>query len=214
MTVTIVRDLRGKFGDARNQGVRPTCLAFATSDLHAVSRAFTFVPLSAEYLFFHAVQRSAPVDPKKGVTLPAIASALKIEGQPIEADWPYLPSVPLDLSKLRPPKGLTVFRQTLSDRGDLVAEIIRTVDDGRPVLLCVKISQAFYSPDDVGAIAYNKNDRDTGYHAVLAVGHGNVGSKSMILVRNSWGKAWGLNGHAWLHSAYVSERLCSISTIP
>jgi len=214
MTITIARDLRGKFGEVRDQRARPTCLAFATSDLHAISHPEPFTALSVEYLFFHAVQRSRSPNPRKGVTLTAIAGALRTEGQPIEAAWPYLPAVPTDLSKWRPPRGLTVYRQALCARTDSVAAIISAIDNKQAVLLCLKISEAFYHPDEFGVVAYIKNDRDTGYHAVLAVGRGAVGGDSMILVRNSWGGDWGAGGHAWLHSGYVSHRLCSMSTIP
>ena len=214
MTITIRSDLRGKFGEVRNQGIRPTCLAFAASDLHAASRPAPFTALSVEYLYFHAVQRSIPVDPKKGLTITAAADALKIEGQPIEAGWPYLPTLPADLSKWRPPKGLEVFHQTLSIQPDSVAGIISAIEKAQPVLLCLKISEAFFTPDELGVVAHIKNDRDTGYHAMVALAHGTSDTDSMILVRNSWGESWGLNGHAWLHSAYVSKRLHSILTIP
>ena len=209
--ITVTADLRGKFGPARDQGVRPTCLAFATSDLHAASRPLPFVPLSAEYLYFHAVQRSNPPDPDDGVTLRAIASALNLDGQPFEAAWPYLASVPTDLSKWKPPRGVSVFRRTLSKAN---STITNAIDSGNPVLLCLRISAAFYTPDDQGIVPHVKNDPDTGYHAVIGIAHGSLGSSPMILVRNSWGKGWGLNGCGWLYSSYLSKRIHSMLIIP
>jgi C1A family cysteine protease len=211
--VTVTTDLRGKFGPVRDQGARPTCLAFATSDLHAASRPLPFVALSTEYLYFHAVQRSKPPDPNDGLTLMAIARTLKLDGQPIETAWPYLGSIPTDISKWKPPKGVSVFRQTLSNKAKSVATITNSIDSGHPVLLCLRISRAFYSPDDHGVVTHPKNDPDTGYHAVVAVAHGSSSSGPMMLVRNSWGQDWGLNGHGWLHSKYVSDRLHSLSII-
>jgi hypothetical protein len=214
MTITIASDLRDNFGDVRDQHARPTCLAFATSDLHAASRALPFIPLSVEYLYFHAVQRSVRPNPKKGVTLNAVADALKTVGQPLETAWPYSPTLPTDLSKWRPPKGVEVFRQALCTRRNLAAAILSVIDNKQPVLVCLKISEAFYRPNGSGVVANIKNDRDTGYHAVLAIGHGTIAGDSIILVRNSWGEDWGLGGHAWLHSDYLSQRLCSLSIIP
>src|SRR5574337_269695 len=109
--VSISVDLRSKFGPARNQGSRPTCIAFATSDLHAASRSAKFIALSTEFLFYHSVQRSPMKNPAKGVSLSAIGTTLKQEGQPIETDWPYLSVLPNPLSAWKPPSGLTVFKQ-------------------------------------------------------------------------------------------------------
>ena len=33
------------------------------------------------------------------------------------------------------------------------------------------------------------------------------GSEDLILVRNSWGPAWGADGHAWVRETYLSRRL-------
>jgi hypothetical protein len=51
--ITAAVDLRSLFGTARNQGSRPTCLAFAASDTHAALRS-GWVPLSCEYAFYQA----------------------------------------------------------------------------------------------------------------------------------------------------------------
>ena len=55
-SITVRKDLRGRFGPARDQGLRPTCLAFATSDAHAAVRDTTWCRLSCEYLYYHAKQ--------------------------------------------------------------------------------------------------------------------------------------------------------------
>ncbi len=55
--ITVRHDLRGRFGSARDQEGRETCLAFAMSDAHAAARGDPWSPLSCEYLFYHAKQR-------------------------------------------------------------------------------------------------------------------------------------------------------------
>lgn len=46
-----------------------------------------------------------------------------------------------------------------------------------------------------------------GGHAVLAVGYDE--DKQAILVRNSWGDSWGIEGHFWMPYAYISNlNLC------
>jgi hypothetical protein len=48
--ITVQKDLRSELGAARNQGPRPTCLAFAASDAHAALRP-GWSPLSCEFAF-------------------------------------------------------------------------------------------------------------------------------------------------------------------
>jgi C1A family cysteine protease len=47
-------------------------------------------------------------------------------------------------------------------------------------------------------------ERMVGGHAVLAVGFDN--SKQAFLVRNSWGKGWGIAGYFWMPYAYATSR--------
>ena len=85
---------------------------------------------------------------------------------------------------------------------------------GKPVVLALFVSTAFTAattwlrtgteiilPDDNEPV-----DRQRG-HAVVAVGHGSFGSEDLVLIRNSWGLAWGADGHAWVRKTYVSRRL-------
>jgi len=47
------------------------------------------------------------------------------------------------------------------------------------------------------------NEQPMGGHAVLAVGYDD--SKNALLVRNSWGKNWGLDGYFWLPYEFVTQ---------
>lgn len=104
-TVEIQHDLRSTLGPVRDQGQRPTCLAFAASDAHAQARGKR-VALSCEFAFYHAQRRSGRTA-TQGATLPHMLNALREDGQPVEAGWPYLVSLPLDLAEWRPPAGAT-----------------------------------------------------------------------------------------------------------
>jgi hypothetical protein len=90
--VTPKIDLRAKFGPVRDQGQRPTCLAFAVSDTHAALRT-PWAALSCEYVFYHA-QRRASRPPTTGAELPHMLDALREDGQPIESAWAYLANSP------------------------------------------------------------------------------------------------------------------------
>lgn len=100
-------DLRGKFGSARDQGPRPTCVAFAVSDVHASLRSSVWEPLSCEFAYYHAVQISHK-DPSCGVGFDSILEVIRVNGQPHERSWPYLSSLPHDSSKWKPPYNVDV----------------------------------------------------------------------------------------------------------
>src|ERR1700724_2612499 len=102
----VLCDLRSRFGSARDQDQRPTCLAFAASDAHAALRS-PWAPLSAEYAFYHA-QRRAARTPHVGATLPAMLDAVREDGQPVEAGWPYLVTVPTDWKPAASPRLLSL----------------------------------------------------------------------------------------------------------
>src|SRR5215469_3921058 len=88
VAITVLSDLRSLLGGARNQGRRPTCVAFAVSDAHAAARG-TNELLSTEHLYFHGVQRTPNGHPNLGVSLSTILDALKHDGQCAETGWPY-----------------------------------------------------------------------------------------------------------------------------
>src|SRR5438270_597211 len=100
-SIVVRHDLRDRFGPARDQGARPTCLAFAMSDAHA-AMIEPWNPLSCEYLFFHA-QRRVAKPPHTGASMSATREAVELDGQPVESDWPYLKAVPADLKQWKPP---------------------------------------------------------------------------------------------------------------
>jgi hypothetical protein len=100
-SLSVLVDLRSMFGPARNQGPRPTCMAFAASDTHAALR-HSLSPLSCEYAFYHAQRRSGR-PPSRGALLSSTLDALREDGQPEEPGWPYLATTPLDISSWVPP---------------------------------------------------------------------------------------------------------------
>lgn len=206
-SVVIHCDLRASFVDARNQGDRPTCVAFALSDAHSAARGIAEA-LSVEHLYYHAVQRTPGGHPDHGVALPAAREALKLDGQSVEAGWPYLTVIPADLARWKPPSSVTqLYRRNTQHMTPEVADVIACLDSGRPVVLVLMLGERFYTPAR-GLVTAGPNDADTDYHALIAVGHGEVATgEACILVRNSWGQDWALEGYGWLTGSYLKSRL-------
>lgn len=212
MTVNCVCDLRELFGAIRDQGDRPTCTAFATSDAHTAARG-DLSPLSVEHLYYHAVRRTPGGHPDDGVTLSYILEALQHDGQAAETGWPYIPKLPSDLSLWTPPRTATpAYVHSSVMPSNVISEVLKKLDTGTPVILTLLISEVF-SRCEQGLVTIETSDADVDWHAVIAVGYGRAGSKLFLLIRNSWGQAWGLAGHAWLDTDYVALRLGGIAVM-
>lgn len=212
MTLSIMQDLRPVLGPVRDQGRRPTCLSFAASAAHEQARA-DLEPLCVEWLYYHAAKR-AGTGPREGTTLPDTRHVLHEIGQPLEPVWPYNGRPVQDRDWSPPTNVSSLFRCGSDDCESHAAQIRELLDRGRPVIIALFVSSAFTAattwirmgneiilPEDSEPI-----DRQRG-HAVVAVGHGRIGQDELILIRNSWGMAWGRGGHAWVRESYLSRRI-------
>lgn len=212
--IDIVRDLRPLFGPARDQGARPTCLAFAASDTHAGLRD-GWAPLSCEFAFY-AAQKRAGRPPTSGALLSTMLDALRLDGQPDEKGWPYLAAVPADHRLWTPPAtvGPLYGRNGQRDGTDL-SSILAALDRDTPVLMLTMLSRSFFQPRGDGVVdpANDELPEPAQRHAVVAVGHGTVDGTPAILIRNSWGPGWGLEGHAWLAERFLAPRLFATANL-
>lgn len=198
-------DLRPDLLPVRHQGRRQSCLAFASSTAHE-HHARPSEHLSVEFLFYHAVARTPGADPSAGTTMAAAASALADEGQPVETAWPYSR---VQVTPWSPPAiTTTLHKATIAPGKFIFNDVIAALDRGRPIILGLVITDAFYRPDALGRVPDQNPDTERGGHAVLAIGHGvGIGGTPALLIRNSWGEGWGLGGYAWLSRTYVDRQL-------
>src|SRR6266404_3607588 len=211
--ITAAVDLRSLFGTARNQGSRPTCLAFAASDTHAALRS-GWVTLSCEYAFYQA-QRRAGRPPSKGALLSSMLDTLRQDGQPEESGWPYLAVTPADAASWAPPAEVgPLFGRDGEKSSPSLDQIIRELDQGRPVIILLMLSRAFYSPTAQAVVdpAAGEAPEPERRHAVVAIGHGTVDGQRVILIRNSWGLKWGEAGHGWLTEQFLGPRIFAAAT--
>lgn len=210
MSLKVACDMTARFGAIRDQGSRVTCVAFAVSDVHAVARG-AFAPLSVEHLYYHAVRRAPGRNPSKGVSLPTILSALRLDGQATEAGWPYLDPLPHDLSAWKPPKSaVPVYRREHDVGGVTLKTITAELNNKRPVVITFRMTESFFTPIN-GFVSAGNPGADADYHAVIAVGYGQNGGNDVVLVRNSWGANWGIGGYGWVEAGYLVPRLHGVA---
>jgi hypothetical protein len=118
-----------------------------------------------------------------------------------------------DLIAWVPPKANPVFRRDSTTLAATIETITTRINADEPVLFTMSISTAFYRPDSDGSIAAAEPLQPKRVHALVAVGHGHRGANRFVLVRNSWGEDWGLNGHAWVETNYLKPRLLRAATM-
>ncbi len=206
-------DLRHLFPvSVRDQGSRPTCLAFAASDAHSGSRG-SGILYSVEHCFYEA-HREAGTHPSNGAQLPSTLKVIGTIGQAPESEWPYLKHLPFDLSSWKPPSALRNLHCCDSKQLPATMGTVKQyLADGRPLLLTMRISDAFYTPASNGVIDQRGAEQPDPQrrHAIVAVGCGTWMTQDAVLVRNSWGAGWGLGGYAWLTAAFLQPRLDSVT---
>lgn len=214
--MTITTDLRAELEPVRDQGRRPTCLAFAASAVHRAAHGHP-TELCPEWLYYHAIRRDG-LRPDQGSTIEATCAVIPDDGQPDEEFWPYQ-GHDANPSPYRPPsRRPTVVRcDTGLRRGDAYrwrAEL----DAGLPLAIALFISPTFYSPSGfAGREAVMADDREpidpALLHAVVLAGHGHLDRAPYFLVRNSWGLNWGWAGYAWFPGMYLVRRFAGAFVI-
>lgn len=212
MSVTVAVDLRSQFGPVRDQGARPTCLAFAASDAHAAMRG-AWSALSCEYVFYHT-QKRAGRSPTEGVFLDDMLATLRDKGQPKESGWPYLVQLPIDLAQYFPPSFVGIlFGRAGCQPSHKVDRIFRALNDGVPIIVLSMLTHTFFQPLADGIIDHIESDKvfPMPRHAVIAVGHGNTPHGRVVLVRNSWGPTWGLSGYGWITEAFLTRHMYDLA---
>lgn len=213
MSISVEIDLRAKFGPARDQRRRPTCIAFAASDAHAAQRMSPFLPLSAEYAFYHASQKRPAFDPHSGVGMSDILAAVASDGQPEEDGWPYLDQLPTDLAHYVPPAdvGPVYHRESQHQAG--MAVVLATLRDNRAPLIAMNISAEFFLANAQEVLRAPASSPIVNRHALVVVGVGEEQNEQALLIRNSWGTGWADKGHAWISRSYLEPRLISVGVM-
>jgi C1A family cysteine protease len=199
-------DLRNRLPAVRDQGERSTCLAFAVTAAHEFARRGSpdTDDLSEDALYWGCKQVDGNWEP--GSSFESARQALDQWGQPVEETWAY-DEDRTDSGPYGPPDGVTPgdaawFRGRLSQMALDLDGINDALRDGAPVAIGIVLTDGFYRPDDEGRIPGPKDqERLWEGHAVLVVGF-LEDDGGYLIVRNSWGPDWGLDGYGLLPTEY------------
>jgi hypothetical protein len=203
------------FGVAHDQGHRPTCLALAFTHSHESARSDGNC-LSSEYLFWAARQRDGLSPDADYTTLPATQIALRDIGQPVATQWPYESTRTIDATYAPPSNISALYRR----QSRVVTSALRSIGEeltkGRaPILILRVVEPDFYAPPN-GIIPepLATHTVSTWLHAITAVGMATEKSGNQsVVVRNSWGPDWGVQGYGLVPEAYLSAHMQTVITL-
>ncbi|HEX8838216.1 MAG TPA: C1 family peptidase [Candidatus Acidoferrum sp.] len=158
-----------------------------------------------------------------GVRLRDLMKALQNPGAVSENIWPYDPAQVLQCPPSFP---VSDRRYTIKNYQRLTStsEMIHCLWEGNPFIIGFDVYESFDSDQlaRTGVMVYPTPDEKLlGGHAVLAVGYdlnfkynrdlqhsgidfAQVGNAALLL-RNSWGTAWGQDGHFWMPLDYPAD---------
>ncbi len=223
-------DLREWCSPIEDQGQLGSCTANAGAGVIEYYERKSFGRhIEASRLFLYKVTRNLmKMSGDTGAYLRTTIGAMVIFGVPPEEYWPYTDD-PKSFDSEPPAfcysfaqnyKTLMYYRHDPASAGpDAVIERLKTyLAAGHPAMFGFSVYSSIEQAAETGEIPFpSPRDRMEGGHAIVAVGyddrkeirneHADRPETGALLIRNSWGKAWGEAGYGWLPYAYVKRGL-------
>lgn len=204
-------DLRSRMPPVYDQGRLGSCTANAIGAaleyLHVKEGLGDLRP-SRLFIYYNERSLEGTVATDSGARIRDGIKTVNRQGACAEATWPY---VEAKFREKPPERAYAEGRRHVA----VAYERLATLDDFRtclaaadPVALGFSVPASFEGPEvaRTGRLPMPAaGERILGGHAVLAVGYDD--RTSCLLVRNSWGAAWGVAGHFWMPYGYVEQGL-------
>jgi C1A family cysteine protease len=203
--VSEAADISAELGPVRDQGARGTCLAFAVSAAHEVSRlrrrGEPRPELGEELLYWRC--KKIDGDGADGTGPASAAQALLDPGQSAATLWPYDGQRDERNTTYEPPAGAletdAMRHGSLAATEASAANIGGLLGAGQAVVLGIDLWPQFFEGHGGELRAPATTELLGAPHAVTVVGFERAGE--WLLIRNSWGEGWGEEGHARLPEA-------------
>ncbi len=200
---------RQSMGPIRNQGGEGLCAGFAAAAMKSfqeLAEWLTLFEFSPRQIFQEAKYIDGYPD-EPGTTLRAVMSVLESIGACLESSWPYIPN--------KPGKGVSdwageasLYRIRGYARLGTIEEIMESIMINGPCCVGMEVTSVWTDvPEDGIMRDPRSNARKLGGHAVCVCGFDRI--EERLLIRNSWGTAWGSKGYSWISFQHVQEYLIS-----
>lgn len=210
-------DLRETCSEVEQQGRLGSCTAQAL----AGNIEFLDKKIDGEYtdtsrLFIYYNERAIEdtVDYDAGASLRNGIKTLKNDGACHEKTWPYVIS---RFTKEPPAKCYEEAKDHLIvsyHRLNTLSEMLACLTEEYPFVFGFAVYESFESAGvrQTGVVPMPKKEEIMiGGHAVMAVGHNQADKR--FLVRNSWGRQWGMGGYFTMPFEYIEKLAADFWTI-
>lgn len=196
-----------------DQGERGTCAANAWMDaleiLMGLENPRRVVQLSRRFAYWTARVLTGLEREDSGVYLRAVAHQLRAIGVVEERYLPYRDSLeavlappPLRMYTMASNNRIGSFYRITSEGPAKLDDIELALRANHPVVSAAPVGKEFLDYRGGGHV-FRPPAQSEGLHAMILVGVRHVAGRRQFLRRNSWGKAWGDDGHAWCDQDYV-----------
>lgn len=214
-------DLRPKCSPVENQDQLGSCTSFALAgalefleedDLRRriaspmILTPNSYATFSHLFIYYNEREMEGTVDQDAGGQIRDGIKTLATLGAAPESLWPY------DESKVFEKPASAAYLEAMKHkitnytRLDTLSDMKHCLAAGFPFVFGFSVYSPFESPEvaKTGIVPMPRHsDEFMGGHAVLAVGYDD--KEQMFIVRNSWGKDWGLEGYFKLPYAYMTH---------
>ena len=210
-------DLREGCSDVEYQGKLGSCTAQALAgNIEFLDKKIDseYTDVSRLFIYYNERALENTIDYDAGASLRDGIKTLKNDGACHEETWPYIIS---RFDKKPPQKCYTQAKKHLIQsyhRLNTIFEMLTCLAEGYPFVFGFAVYESFESQElkRTGIVHMpKKGERTIGGHAVMAVGYDQA--KKRFLVRNSWGKGWGMGGYFTMPFQYLETLAADFWTI-
>lgn len=202
-------DLRKKMPPIYDQGSLGSCTATAICALTGYNNKLFFG--SILFVYYNERVLRNTVNEDSGATLEDGMVSLKKYGVCKDKLWPYN----IKKFKVRPSKicydnALKHLALEVTNVKNDIISIKKSLFHGYPLVVGIMIYESFENPDvaKTGIVPMPlPNEELLGGHAVVIVGYDDT--KKLWIMRNSWGRSWGIKGYFYLPYEYLTSDMAS-----
>jgi len=203
-------DLRPQCSPVEDPGQLGSCTANALAgalEFLEIKDKVSFADLSRLFIYYNERVIEHTIGSDSGAMLRDGIKTLAKQGVCTEKKWPYT------IAKFRTRPTLACYKEGLQhqitsyQRLQTLDEMRACLAEGFPFVFGFTVYESFES-DQVaqsGVVQMPKpGERVLGGHAVMAVGYDDAAKR--LIVRNSWGDAWGMKGYFTMPYEYLTNR--------